>query len=226
MAVSGSISNPSIAKEPIIANSTQIAVSTPLQSVSPITTKAEARSEAAESSLGQGAKKQKADPNAGVQEALEGYFGADMPLMIVIAKCESGGGLSGSPRQFGPDGSYLKGRQVPADTGVLQVNKTYHLARSQKLGYDIETLAGNMGYARLLQKEQGYWPWISSWPCWGKSPLAANFNAQREARLAAKAAKAAALSAATASAVNAAAVANTASVTGAIDTTKSVIAER
>ncbi len=225
MAVSGSISNPSIAKEPVIANSTQIAVSTPLQSVSPITTKAEARSEAAESSLGQGAKKQKADPNAGVQEALEAYF-ADMPLMVVVAKCESGGGINGSPRQFGPDGSYLKGKQVSADTGVLQVNKTYHQARSEKLGYDIETLAGNMAYARLLQKEQGYWPWISSWPCWGKSPLAASFNAQREARLAAKAAKAAALSAATASAVNAAAVANTASVTSAIDATKSVIAER
>lgn len=225
------MTNPSIAKDSASANSTQIAVLTPKQqSTSPITNAVEARSVAGTEVQEQGTlqqnNKQKTDPNAGVQEALEVFF-ADLPLMLVIARCESGGGLNGSPRQFGPDGTYLKGKVVPADTGVLQVNKTYHLARAQKLGYDIETLAGNMSYARLLQKEQGYWPWISSWKCWGKSPLAANFNAQREARLAAKAAKAAALaSAEAASAVNAEAVANTASVTSVIDVSNSVIAER
>ncbi len=216
MAVSGSMTNPSIAPEPAISNSTQIAVTAPLQqSSSPITTKAEARSVAADSSLQQNMK-QKANPNAGVEAAVREYF-ADIPLMIEIARCES------KFRQFGPNGDVLHGVQVHSDLGALQVNRGYHGARAEKLGLNLETLADNMRYSRILQKEQGYWPWISSHPCWGKSPHAVNFNAQRAARLAAKAAKA---ELAKASAVNATAVANTASVTGAIDASKSVIAER
>jgi hypothetical protein len=222
MMVSGSMTNPSLAPEPIVANSTQIAVSSVSQSSSPITTKAEARSVAAApkaeaQSSPQQNKKQNGNPNAGVEAAIREYF-ADIPLMIEIARCES------KFRQFDSYGDVLHGVQVYADTGAFQVNTWYHGARAEKLGYNLNTLTGNMSYSRLLQKEQGYWPWISSQPCWGKSPLAANFNAQREARLAAKAAKAE-LAKANA-AVNAAALANTASVTGAIDVSTSVIAER
>lgn len=63
--------------------------------------------------------------NAGVEEAVREYF-ADIPLMIEIAKAES------KFRQFGKDGRPLQGVVVPEDTGVFQVNKTYHLARSKK----------------------------------------------------------------------------------------------
>lgn len=187
MAVSGSMMNPSIDQALTTASSIQ---STQLAAVSssPITTKAEARTSAADSSLQQNKKidsvaGQKAgNPNAGVETAVRAYF-ADKPLMSEIARCES------KFRQFGPDGDVLHGKQVYEDTGAFQVNTTYHGARAAKLGLNLAVLHDNMLYARILQEEQGYWPWISSWPCWGKSAHAAAFNAQREARLAAKAQK-------------------------------------
>ena len=185
MAVSGSMMNPSIAQEPVAVNSTQMVVAAS-QSTSPITTKFEARTAAASTgsnaenqSSSQQNKKNASNTNAGVEMAVREYF-ADIPLMVEIARCES------KFRQFGTDGNALQGKMVKEDTGVLQVNKTYHLKRANKLGYDLDTLAGNMAYSRLLHSEQGYWPWISSNPCWGKSPLAANFNAQMQARQAAK----------------------------------------
>jgi hypothetical protein len=190
MMVGGSMTNPSIGQPPLQANPVQAIQSTQMasaitESASPITTKAEARSMAKEESdsSSQQNRKQNGNPNAGVEAGLRAYF-ADMPLMVEIARCES------KFRQFGSNGEVLHGRQVYEDTGALQVNTRFHGARSEKLGYDLKTLAGNMKYSRLLQSEQGYWPWISSWPCWGKSPLSANFNAQREARQVAKAQKA------------------------------------
>ncbi len=208
--VSGSMTNPSIAKDPLIVNSTQVAAS-----ASPITTKAGARTATADSSTQQN-KVANGNSNAGVEAALRAYF-ADIPLMVEIARCES------KFRQFDSSGNPLQGIQVSEDTGVLQVNKTYHLKRAEKLGYDIDTLAGNMGYSRLLQSEQGYWPWVSSMPCWGKSPLAANFKAQHGARQAARAEKAE-LARANA-AVTTAAAANAASASGAINAAQSALAE-
>lgn len=170
---SGSSVSPTLQSQ-IIANSTQ-----PTALVSFIsannTTKAEVKpiqSSAVDSSPKLNTNTAKAvnqDLNAGVEEAVREYF-ADIPLMIEIAKAES------KFRQFGKDGKPLQGIAVAEDTGVFQVNKTYHLARSKKLGYDIDTLAGNMAYARRLYEEQGAQPWVSSYPMWGKSPLAANFK--------------------------------------------------
>lgn len=215
MAVSGSMMNPSIETAPTSVapiQTTQLAA----VSSSPITTKAEARTSATDSSLQQNKKTgsaiaQKAgnpNSNAGVEAAVRAFF-ADKPLMPEIARCES------KFRQFGPDGDVLRGKVVYEDTGAFQVNSTYHGARAAKLGLDLAVLHDNMLYARILQEEQGYWPWISSWPCWGKSPHAAAFNAQREARLAAKAQKAQNVAAAKADAdavAQAAAAASTASV--------------
>lgn len=239
MMVTGTMSNPTFAtQEPIVANSAQVAASA-YQSSSPITTKAEARTmaAAADSSTHQNRKAYGGGSNAGVEAALRAYF-ADAPLMVEIARCES------KFRQYDAKGNVLQGIQVSEDTGVLQVNKTYHLKRAIKLGYDIDTLAGNMGYSRLLQSEQGYWPWVSSMPCWGKSPLAANFKAQYESRQAAKAQKAqlakanadAAVTATAAAAevasaslspvADASALIAPASVTGAINASQSALAER
>lgn len=158
----------------IIANSTQPAALVSFISA-PNTTKTEVKpiqSSAVDSSPKLNtntAKPVNQNLNAGVEEAVREYF-ADIPLMIEIAKAES------KFRQFGKDGRPLQGMVVPEDTGVFQINKTYHLARSKKLGYDIDTLAGNMAYARRLYEEQGAQPWVSSYPMWGKSPLAANFK--------------------------------------------------
>lgn len=167
----GSSATPTLQSQ-ILANSTQ---STALVSViSADTTKADTKqnqSSAVDSSLKLNtntAKSVNENLNAGVEDAVREYF-ADIPLMIEIAKAES------KFRQFGKDGKPLQGIAVKEDTGVFQINKTYHLARAKKLGYDIDTLAGNMAYARRLYEEQGAQPWVSSYPMWGKSPLAAHF---------------------------------------------------
>jgi len=87
----------------------------------------------------------------------------DSPILIEIARCES------TFRQFNDDGTILRGRVDSDDTGVLQINKRYHLEAAQKLGFDIETLAGNMDYGELLYKKQGTDPWNASKHCWSKT---------------------------------------------------------
>ena len=79
--------------------------------------------------------------------------------MRLIAQCES------SMRQFNPDGSVLRGRVNPKDVGLFQINEYYHLADSIRLGYDIYTLEGNIGYAEHLVETQGFRPWIHSNNC-------------------------------------------------------------
>lgn len=81
--------------------------------------------------------------------------------LLAIARCESG------TRQFNPDGSVLRGRINSKDVGLFQINEYYHLGASQKLGYNIYTIEGNIGYAIHLIKTQGYRPWIHSNNCHG-----------------------------------------------------------
>lgn len=161
MLVSGTITNPTLLVEDK-ANSSQIAVAS-----SPITTKVEAGTSKSDSSSKQ--KNQNVKNNLGVEEAVREYF-ADIPLMAEISKCES------RFRQVDTSGDVLRGKVNANDVGALQINETYHLKRAEKLGYDIYSLQGNMEYARLLYQESGPQPWSSSYPCWGKSPLAANFK--------------------------------------------------
>lgn len=172
MLVSGSITNPSLLVTDK-ANPSQVAISS-----SPITTRVEGGISKPDSSSKQ--KNQNTNPNTngknnlGVEEAVREYF-ADIPLMAEISKCES------RYRQFDTSGEVLRGIVNTNDVGALQVNEKYHLKRSQKLGYDIYSLQGNMAYARLLYEESGPQPWASSYPCWGKSPLAANFKPRARA---------------------------------------------
>lgn len=95
-----------------------------------------------------------------VRETVEEHF-ADAPIMAIISQCES------HFRQFEKDGSVYRGKQNSQDVGVMQINEYYHLKTSQKLGYDIHTLEGNMAYARYLYEKEGTAPWVSSKPCWG-----------------------------------------------------------
>lgn len=89
------------------------------------------------------------------------YF-ADEPLLADIAWCES------RMRHFGKNGGVLRGMVDSDDIGVMQINTRYHLEDSEKLGFDIYTLNGNLGYARYLYEKQGSKPWLASSPCWGK----------------------------------------------------------
>lgn len=103
--------------------------------------------------------------NANVETEVREYF-ADIPLMAEVSKCES------RFRQFEKDGSVFRGKINDRDVGAMQINEFYHAERAKKLGYNLHTLKGNMQYARLLYKEQGAQPWVSSSPCWKKSEVA------------------------------------------------------
>lgn len=89
------------------------------------------------------------------------YF-KDIPIMIEVARCES------TFRQLDDDGEVHRGRVVPQDVGVMQINEYYHLDQALKKNIDIYSLDGNLSYARDLYEREGTVPWNSSKPCWGK----------------------------------------------------------
>lgn len=100
-------------------------------------------------------------------EAIVRSYFKDIPVMVEVAKCES------EFRHDLADGSVLQGRVDPADTGVMQINKRYHLATATKMEINLDDIYGNMAYARHLYETQGTQPWSASMPCWGNT-LAAN----------------------------------------------------
>ncbi len=91
--------------------------------------------------------------------AVRSYF-SDIPVMIQIARCES------HFRHTLADGTVLRGRVDPADTGVMQINMRYHSAKAEELGLDLTDMYDNMAYARDLYLRQGTKPWNASSPCW------------------------------------------------------------
>ncbi len=97
-------------------------------------------------------------------------FTSDKPLMAEISRCES------HFRQYAKDGSVLRGRVNNMDVGLFQINEYYHLETSKKLGYDIYTVEGNMGYAKFLFNKEGATPWSSSSPCWSKTTAYENYR--------------------------------------------------
>jgi hypothetical protein len=103
------------------------------------------------------------DPHnsADVEAAVRSYF-ADIPVMIAIADCESGF------TQLNSSGAALNGGSGGM-IGVFQVNRSVHAKFALTLGDDINTLTGNMAYARYLYNNEGTVPWNSSKSCW--SPI-------------------------------------------------------
>lgn len=97
-----------------------------------------------------------------VEAVVREYF-ADIPVMIQVARCES------TFRHTLADGSVLQGFVDKADTGVMQINKRYHLQTATNLGLDLEDIYDNMAYARYLYERQGVQPWNASRPCWGRT---------------------------------------------------------
>jgi hypothetical protein len=99
-------------------------------------------------------------PSQAEVEAKVREYWQDAPVMAKVAYCES------TMRQYGKDGQPIRGRVNPADVGVMQINETVHAAAAAKMGLDLETLDGNLAYARYLYRTQGTAPWIYSKPCW------------------------------------------------------------
>lgn len=93
------------------------------------------------------------------ETAVRSYF-SDLPVMVQIARCES------TFRHKLPDGTVLRGKQDPADTGVMQINLRYHSEDARELGLDLTQLHDNMEFARNLYERQGTKPWASSKACW------------------------------------------------------------
>lgn len=101
------------------------------------------------------------------ESIVRAYF-SDIPIMAEVARCES------TFRHRLADGTVLHGRVDPADTGVMQINKRYHQKTADALEIDLDTIEGNMEFARYLYDGQGTQPWSASMPCWGKT-LAVNY---------------------------------------------------
>ena len=83
--------------------------------------------------------------------------------LISVARCESG------LRQFNFDGTVILGKVNPLDKVILQINTKYHQQEADTLGYDLDTLEGNLKFGRWLYEHQGLQPWSASSDCW--SPL-------------------------------------------------------
>lgn len=92
---------------------------------------------------------------ADVESRVREYF-IDIPVMIEIAKCES------NFRQFTDGGSVLNAGA--GMIGVFQIYDTVHAAAALELGFEINTLEGNLGYARHLYESSGTNPWRSCVP--------------------------------------------------------------
>lgn len=99
---------------------------------------------------------------ASTEAVVRNYF-SDIPVMIEIARCES------TFRHTLEDGSVLQGRVDPADTGVMQINKRYHLKAATAMNLNLDDINDNMAYARHLYEKQGVQPWSASAPCWNRS---------------------------------------------------------
>lgn len=94
-----------------------------------------------------------------IRGALEQFFD-EAPEMVAIAECESG------LRQFTAGGNVLRGGLGNQMIGLFQLHEKYHRSAAQVLGLNIETLFGNIAYAKHLFQRKGSAPWISSAPCW------------------------------------------------------------
>ena len=98
------------------------------------------------------------DP-AAVEKRVREFFG-DIPVMVEIARCES------KFRQYADSGNVLRGGLGNAMLGVFQFNGPIHVGEALRLGFDVETLEGNIAYARHLYNLEGTDPWRSSYACW------------------------------------------------------------
>jgi len=97
--------------------------------------------------------------NEGIEAKAKAYF-KNTPVLADIAFCES------SFRQYDQNGKILKGKVNKGDIGVMQINKYYHADKAEELGDDLNTVEGNMAYAKYLYEKEGTKPWDSSSACW------------------------------------------------------------
>jgi len=76
---------------------------------------------------------------------------------LAIGYCES------TLRQFRADGTVLVSKT--SDKGVLQINQI-HWDDADAMGIDLDTIDGNIAYAKFLKQRSGTDPWYMSEHCW------------------------------------------------------------
>lgn len=86
--------------------------------------------------------------------------------MIEIARYES------KFREFADSGNVFRGGTNNSMIGIFQIDERLHRQIALGMGMDIDTIAGNLAYARHLYSISGTAPWISSMPCWDAHPAA------------------------------------------------------
>lgn len=91
------------------------------------------------------------NPNAGIEAQVREYF-ADIPVMITIAKCESGF------RQYTANGQTMKDA-TNTYIGLFQIDEQLHFITSWSMNMNLYTAEGNMAYARYLYGKNGTNPW-------------------------------------------------------------------
>ena len=91
-------------------------------------------------------------PSAQEIEAKVRQVFADAPIMVSVAKCESG------LLQFRSDGSLVRSPNG-LYIGVFQIDENIHGQYAMSLGLDITTVDGNLAYARHLYDQKGSQPW-------------------------------------------------------------------
>ncbi len=101
-----------------------------------------------------------------MEKEVVAILGEEHPLVKYgVIGCESG------YYQSDNNGGPLLGRKNRDDSydlGAAQINSC-HWQEARKLGFDLESLEGNLGYANLLFEREGLRPWYSSKACWGKN---------------------------------------------------------
>lgn len=75
--------------------------------------------------------------------------------MVKVAKGESG------LKQWYDNGKVVRGRIVPQDTGLFQINSTHWAREAKMLGLDYEnSLVDNVKMARHIYDTQGIHAWV------------------------------------------------------------------
>lgn len=87
------------------------------------------------------------------------------PILAEIARCES------QFRQFRTNGKVIRGKENPADVGIMQINEYYHREKAKTIGFDLYSLEGNIAYAEYLFEREGGKPWSASAKCWNSQPF-------------------------------------------------------
>ena len=92
----------------------------------------------------------------------------DKPVLIEIAECES------TFRHWDPYTGEPLSNPNSSATGAMQLMASYHREPASNLGWDIDTLEGNLAYAEYLYDTEGVTPWDASRYCWGSANMALN----------------------------------------------------